>query len=363
MKSNLVLGLINGRELEASFDRPFAPDENEINVILSRDNKKCKYLLSEVSYILMNHIPDQEISSHKIIPTEDEPEELETISGKHFQIRVVKGRNCRTGFYALSIESHLPFKYIFFPFDGIKSRYQYNHLGEILEKKGIVPHSNIEEALEKQRSLKSKRVGEILSEQNQIKIDDVENVIRKSCLEGKIPPNTRVGDILISEGLITRQQVDKALASQKTGKRKKIGELLMECGFVSEDQILAALSTKFRMQFVNLNTLTPDNKALKALPEELIHRLQIFPIHYSNDHLLVATSKPTDTSIFNILRFSTNQKIEMVVAASGDISEAIKKYFPKDNLQFVLIGKADEIRDVAAKYGKVIEKNIEEDSY
>jgi len=44
-------------------------------------------------------------------------------------------------------------------------------------------------------------------------------------------------------------------------------------------------------------------------------------------------------------------------------NELIKKYFPKDNLQFVLIGKADEIRDVIAKYGKVIEKNIEEDSY
>ncbi|HEY6627202.1 MAG TPA: insulinase family protein, partial [Ignavibacteriaceae bacterium] len=44
-------------------------------------------------------------------------------------------------------------------------------------------------------------------------------------------------------------------------------------------------------------------------------------------------------------------------------NELIKKYFPKDNLQFVLIGKADEIRDVVAKYGKVTEKNIEEDSY
>lgn len=44
-------------------------------------------------------------------------------------------------------------------------------------------------------------------------------------------------------------------------------------------------------------------------------------------------------------------------------NELIKKYFPKYNLQFVLIGKADEIRDVVAKYGKVTEKNINEDSY
>jgi zinc protease len=44
-------------------------------------------------------------------------------------------------------------------------------------------------------------------------------------------------------------------------------------------------------------------------------------------------------------------------------NELIDKYFPNNNLQFVLIGKADEIRDVVAKYGKVTEKNIEEDSY
>jgi predicted Zn-dependent peptidase len=44
-------------------------------------------------------------------------------------------------------------------------------------------------------------------------------------------------------------------------------------------------------------------------------------------------------------------------------NDLIKKYFPKDNLQFVMIGKAEEIRDKVAKYGKVTEKNINEDSY
>ena len=44
-------------------------------------------------------------------------------------------------------------------------------------------------------------------------------------------------------------------------------------------------------------------------------------------------------------------------------NEIIKKYFPKDNLQFVMIGKADDIREIAKKYGKVIEKNIDEDGF
>jgi len=355
MKPDLFLELTNGKEIEASCVSPFRPDDNEINVLLPTNDKRRNYLLSEVCYILMNDIPNHVVSPQENITTDDELEELETISGKHFHVRTIKGQNYRTGFYALSIESDIPYNFIFFTFDGIKSRNQHNHLGEILEKKGIVPHSDIEAALEQQRSLKSRRVGEIISEQNQITMGDVENIIQKSCRSGKIPPNTRVGDILIAEGLVNRQQVDEALACQKTGKKKKIGKLLVECGFVSEDQILVALSTKFRMKFVNLHELAPDEKALKALPEELIHRIQIFPINYEEGQLVVATSKPTDPLIFNILRFSTNRKVELVVATSSDISAAIKKYFPKDEDVLQLI--TDEIDE----YSIIPEEEEQED--
>ncbi len=337
MKPDLFLALTSGREIEASCISPFRPDENEIHVRLAKNDKRHKYLLSEICCILMNDISDHELSPGEISTTDNELEEIETISGKLFHVRVIKGQRYRTGFYALSVERNIPYNYIFFTFGGIKTRNQHNHLGEILEKKGIVPHSDITTALERQLSLKSRRVGEIISEQNQIRMGDVENVLQKSYRSGTIPPNKRVGDILIAAGLVTRQQVDAALANQKTGQRKKIGELLVECGFVSEDQILKALSTKFRMKFVTLQDLAPDEKALKALPEELIHRIQIFPINYDKGHLVVATSKPTDPSIFNILRFSTNQKVELVVATSRDISAAIKKYFPanEDVLQLI----------------------------
>ena len=154
-------------------------------------------------------------------------------------------------------------------------------------------------------------------------------MLQKSCKSGVIPPNTRVGDILIGEGLVTRQQVDEALASQQSGKKKKIGQLLVECGLVSEDQLLSALSTKFCMRFVSLENITPHQKALDALPGYLIRKLHIFPIEYTDDRLVVATSNPADSSIPNIIRFSTNQKLELVVATSNDIAAATKRYIPE----------------------------------
>jgi len=64
-----------------------------------------------------------------------------------------------------------------------------------------------------------------------------------------------------------------------------------------------------------------------------------------------------DDSLINNFENEVN---ELTVEKSNEL---IKKYFPKENLQFVMIGKADDIRDKVAKYGKVTEKNIDEDSY
>ena len=64
-----------------------------------------------------------------------------------------------------------------------------------------------------------------------------------------------------------------------------------------------------------------------------------------------------DDSYINDFETTVDQ---MTVANANEIAN---KYFPKENLQFVLIGKASEIRDKIKKYGSVIEKNIEDDGY
>jgi type II secretory ATPase GspE/PulE/Tfp pilus assembly ATPase PilB-like protein len=112
---------------------------------------------------------------------------------------------------------------------------------------------------------------------------------------------------------------------------------------VSEDQILSALSTKFGMGFVSLEDITPHQKALCALPGGLIRKLHIFPIKYTDDRLVVATSNPTDSSISNLIRFSTNQKLELVVATSNDIAAAIKRHIPaQEDIMKLISGDNDE---------------------
>ncbi len=331
MAQKLILELVDGQKVEASLIGSFRPDDGEIDILLEENGERCKLPLSEICSIFFNDDFDQVAypSDNDVSDNTESLEEVETVSGKHFQIRLIGEQEFQTGFYARSIDNHAPHKLIFFVFDGIMLRSQHSRLCEILEKKGLIRSSDIQKTLEKQQSLKSRRVGEIISEQNKISINDVEAVLQRSYKSDTISPNTRVGDILVAEGLVTRQQVDEALASQQSGKKKKIGQLLVECELVSEDQLLSALSTKFRMRFVSLENITPHRKALNALPGDLIRKLHIFPLEYTDDRLVVATSNPTDSSIPNIIRFSTNQKLELVVATFNDIAAATKRYIPE----------------------------------
>ena len=344
MAQKLILEMVDGQKVEASLIGSFRPDDGEIDILLKKNGERCKLPFTEVCCLFFNDDFDQAAYSsiNNVSDNTESLEEVETVSGKSFQIRLVGDQEFQTGFFARSIDNHAPHKLIFFVFDGIRLRSQHSRLCEILEKKGLIRSSDIQMTLEKQQSLKLRRVGEIISEQNKISINDVEAVLQRSYQCDTIPPNTRVGDILVTEGLVTRQQVDEALANQQSGKKKKIGQLLVECGLISEDQLLSALSTKFRMRFVSLENITPHRKALNALPGHLIRKLHIFPLEYTNDRLVVATSNPTDSSIPDIIRFSTNQKLELVVATSNDIAAATKRYIPEQEDIVKLITRDSE---------------------
>ena len=344
MARNLTLELVNGQQLEASLIGSFRPDDGEIDLLLEKNGEKCKLPLCEICCFLFNDDFDQFAfsSNNYLLDNTESLEEVEIVSGKRFQTRLIVDQEFQTGFFARSVDNHLPHKLIFFVFDGIMLRSQHSRLCEILKKNGLIRSSDIQKTLAKQQSLKSRRVGEILSEQNKISINNVEAALQRSRKSDTIPPNTRVGDILIAAGLVTRQQVDEALASQQSGRKKKIGQLLVECGLVSEDQVLSALSTKFRMRFVSLEDITPHPKALNALPGDLIRKLHIFPMEYTDDRLVVATSNPTDSSIPNIIRFSTHQKLELVVATSNDIAAAAKRYIPEQEDIVKLITRGSE---------------------
>ena len=326
MKYDVILELMDGRREEADLARPFQPAENEIRVKLARNGNTQTFHLSKVCCVMM--MPK---AHSKTFPSHEQTlEEVITVTGNRYPVAIIKDQQLTSGFYGLSRDLTLPYKLIFFTTHGVKLRQEKRPIGEILEEKGLVTHFSIDKALNEQKILREKRLGDIISEQQDLPHQAIENAIEKANRDGKVSTQMKVGDILIEAGLVTKEQLDKALSMQGSDKKKRIGRLLIDEGVINEAQLLMALAVKFRLPFVDLETVVPTKKALACLPIDVVYGLLVLPLEDDGKRVVVATSEPTDYSIPDSLRFYIKRRIELVVATSVQISRAILKYYPKE---------------------------------
>lgn len=326
MNKDVSLHFKDGRKLEAGLARSFSGDENEFKVITAEAEEKSIFL-DELSAILFLNGS----CPAKIEQTDHNLEDVVTFDNTNYLVYAETSGKFSNGFYAIPAAESASWHYAFFIFNGIKMRNHQRPVGRILSDAGMVSEENIGEALSIQQKLRSRRVGEILAETANVKQENIEKTIEDNV--GKIPSHVRIGEILITAGLVTLEQVDFALAIQKKDKSKKIGEILIEKGLISEEQLLQTLAEKFRLRMVDLKQETPSPETIKILSKKMIDRFKVFPIKSTDRLLVVATSSPTDQSITDSLRFITNRSIELVVASKAQITEAIDKFYNiKDTL-------------------------------
>ena len=323
----IILEFPDGHSEEATLARPFMPEENLVNVLLAKTGEAKFLHLDTLCCILMlpKDFPlpgDKEHSDELVI----------TVAGKRYQVAIPEDQHIKTGFYGISNEVNNPYKLVFFPTRGVKSREKLIPLGVILAEKNFVTSYEIERALEEQKQLREKRLGTIFSEEHGLPQTIIETAIEAAYREGRISADMRIGDILIEAGLVTKEQVENAVASQEKGRNKKIGTLLVEKGLITEEQLLTALAVKFRLSFIDLDTVIPTREALDSLPVDIVHRLKVLPIENDGKRVVIATSEPTDLTLYDTLRFyfQSKQHVDLVLAVPKQISAAILKYYRKD---------------------------------
>ncbi|SHJ67092.1 Type II secretory pathway ATPase GspE/PulE or T4P pilus assembly pathway ATPase PilB [Malonomonas rubra DSM 5091] len=321
MKHPLIIKFLTGREEQVNLLRPFHPRDSLLHVELIRSPGEIEIALADLCYIMV-----LDNSGWQLPAKEGElVEHIETTTGDSFNLRV-PAQNHKSGFYAFPVDQNASYRNIFFTFSGIRQRREERPLSDILEERGWLQENVIHEVLDEQEKLRHQKVGEILAEKANLPADKIEE-LAVQVSDARETHNIRIGDLLIQAGLISRNEVEEAIEKQSSGKRKRVGELLIEKGLISEEQLLVALSAKFRMPVVDLGTITPSSNALDKLSKNIVTQLKVFPISLENRCLTVATSDPTDASIGDNLRFFTNLSIEFVVAPATEIREATEKYY------------------------------------
>ncbi len=148
----------------------------------------------------------------------------------------------------------------------------------------------------------------------------------------------RLGDLLIDAGVITQDQLMKALDKQKQT-RQKLGATLMEMNFTTEEEIAGALKEQLGMEYVDLRAIRIPQDVISLIPDStLLKKYTIMPFEFNQEHsgyLRVAMADPMDLVATDDLSIITNLQIEPVVATASDILAAIDRYYGSAETQAV----------------------------
>lgn len=154
----------------------------------------------------------------------------------------------------------------------------------------------------------------------------------------------RIGELLIREGLITRDALDKALQEQKnTGMR--VGYSLVKLGFIDEVDLTRMLARQYRMPAVDLSNFEVDARIAKLIPSELAQRHLVLPLKREGRTLTVAMADPSDLGVIDDLKFITRYDIFPVIAGEYTLRNAIERHYgetPDDALQNLLADIGDD---------------------
>ena len=136
----------------------------------------------------------------------------------------------------------------------------------------------------------------------------------------------KLGDLLVTENLITRQQLGKALEYQRVH-GGRLGYCLIQLGWVTGEDISAIICRQFGLPSINLPFFEVDPSIVKLIPLETARKYQVLPLSRAGSTLTIATIDPTDVFAIDDLQFMTGFTIEPVVVAESAIREAIQKYY------------------------------------
>ena len=142
----------------------------------------------------------------------------------------------------------------------------------------------------------------------------------------------RLGDLLVREGLITRDQLDQGLVEQKnTGMR--LGYCLVKLGFVQELEITKALARQYKMPAVDLSRFEVDQNIIKLVPSDVAVKHMVLPLKREGRTLTVAVSDPTNHAVVDDLKFITRYDIFPVIAGEYTLRGAIERYYEQTDAQ------------------------------
>jgi len=154
----------------------------------------------------------------------------------------------------------------------------------------------------------------------------------------------KLGDILVREGLITQEQLKKALQEQKSS-GMRLGYTLVKLGFIEETEVTKMLARQYRMPAVDLSRFEVDPKILKLIPPDIATKHVVLPLKREGRTLTVAIADPNNVAAIEDIKFITRCDVFPVIAGEYTLRNAIDRYYQQSDAQLQNLLKSVEAEE------------------
>ena len=186
----------------------------------------------------------------------------------------------------------------------------------------------------------------------------------------KIPPvqqlkGRNLGRILIKMGVLTRAKVHECLKVQKKRGDVKLGQVCLDLGLVTEEQLRIALAGQRGLEYVDLNTITIPDDVLEQISAQVADTYRVIPIEYnkSRNELTVAVDSPDNFRATDDLRTLTGLEIKAKVTEPEAVDSALEKYYKQEDGSggiHELLGEIENDTDLAEFQGRDASIDLDE---
>jgi type IV pilus assembly protein PilB len=160
-----------------------------------------------------------------------------------------------------------------------------------------------------------------------------------------------LGEILYKKQLVDKPTLIKAIKKGKA-ENKRLGEVLVQMGVLTEDQVMEALAKQFGMEYVNLDDVEFSQSIMKLIPDDLVRKHFVLPLGQDNGRLKIIITDPLNLDLIDMLQFRLNTELECYLAAPAKVRSQI--LHKMDEVRSSIDATAQEL----AEAGHAIEAEI-----
>ncbi|MFA7270170.1 MAG: GspE/PulE family protein [Sterolibacterium sp.] len=168
------------------------------------------------------------------------------------------------------------------------------------------------------------------------------------------PEKIRLGDLLITQGLLTDEQLKLALNEQKRSGRK-LGRIFVESGYVTEESIAQALAKQLHAPFIDLKSFDPKPDLIKLLPEAQARRHRAIVLDSDNEMLIVGFADPTDLVAYDEVSRIVRREIMLAVVMESQLMAMIDRVYTRaEEIHGLAKELTADMADVPADFGNLL---------